>query len=523
MQQVQHSSGPVADALRMARLGHAPDAKRALRALVESQPSNFAAVQALGMVELRSGNVRGAIPHLRAAIALCRDAFEAHDALSIALASQNENRAAIFHCTRAIALRPDVSAPLERLIQLHFTELRPDDALKAAEDAARAHPEIGFTHGIHAAVLRSLGRIDDARAAAERAIDAEPGNVQHYYLLAQLGRFRPDEPHVRRMEALRLKSASMTAADRAALLFALAKALSDTGDEDTAFDLLDEANRLMRRDMAYDEARTLAAFARVKAVFTPELLRSKGGLGHPSTAPVFIVGMPRSGTTLVEQILASHPRIAGAGEIFVTPQAVRQFVPAFPDGAVMLDAQAAASIGSEYLAGVGRLLASADRVADKTLTNALFAGILHLALPNARFIRVVRDPVDTCISCYSRRFTDGLDFTYDLGELGRYYRAHDDLAAYWERVLPPATMITVRHEDLVADPEGVTRRMIAHVGLPWDDACLAPERSRRPVFTASATQVRAPILASSSGYRRVSRSRLEPLLRELGEAAPRRA
>ncbi len=188
----------------------------------------------------------------------------------------------------------------------------------------------------------------------------------------------------------------------------------------------------------------------------------------------------------------------------------------YPDFVPALDAAALRQIGARYVAEVRKLAPSGERVTDKMPSNYYFAGLIHLALPNAKIIHSVRDPVDTCISCFSKLFTAEQNHTYDLAELGRYYKRYQRLMAHWHRVLPARSILDVRYEDVVADLEGQARRIIAYCGLPWDDRCLSFHETERPVRTASATQVRQPIYKSAVGRWRVYEAQLAPLLGALG-------
>ena len=250
-------------------------------------------------------------------------------------------------------------------------------------------------------------------------------------------------------------------------------------------------------------------------------MRASQGVGEPSPKPIFIVGMPRSGTTLVEQILASHPQVYGAGELKLLDRAVVEVhstmreVLAYPEIALHMSDEHFRELGRRYLAGIQQLAPAATRITDKMPSNFVFVGLIHLALPNATIIHTVRDPVDTCISCFSKLFTEGNFQTYDLAELGRYYRHYKALMAHWRHALPPGRILDVKYEDTVADVEGVARRIVAHCGLPWDQNCLDFHRTERVVRTSSATQVRRPIYASSIGRRHAYGALLEPLLAEL--------
>jgi hypothetical protein len=232
--------------------------------------------------------------------------------------------------------------------------------------------------------------------------------------------------------------------------------------------------------------------------------------------------MPRSGTTLLEQILASHPKVHGAGElktlndVILTVRGADGNIIPYPEFTTAIDSAALKQIGARYVNLIREMTPHGDRVTDKMPSNYYFAGLIHLALPNAKIIHTVRDPIDTCISCFSKLFSAEQNHTYDLGELGRYYKRYQHLMQHWHRVLPHGRILDVRYEDVVADLEGQARRIIEYCGLPWDDRCLSFHETDRPVRTASATQVRQPIYKNAVGRWRVYEEFLGPLLAELG-------
>ena len=324
------------------------------------------------------------------------------------------------------------------------------------------------------------------------------------------------------MEELAAKTDGLSKTDRLQLDFALGKAYADLKDHARSFARLRSGNAAKRATVSYDESAALAFFDRIKAVFTPALIRAQSGGGDPSAMSIFVIGMPRSGTTLVEQILASHPTVHGAGELKTLNDIVHNVHdpagnPApFPEFVPALDGDSLRQIGLHYIATVRQLSHHGERITDKMPSNYYFAGLIHLALPNAKIVHCVRDPVDTCVSCFSKLFSGEQVHTYDLGELGRYYRRYERLMAHWRRVLPAGRLLDVRYEDVVADLEGQARRLLAHCGLEWDDRCLSFHQTDRPVRTASATQVRRPIYNSAVGRWRVYEKELGPLLKALG-------
>ena len=330
--------------------------------------------------------------------------------------------------------------------------------------------------------------------------------VAFYYNLTALRQLSPGDPLARAVKKLSRDMASLDWEEQTLLHFALAKTFADNADYKRSFRHLLDGNALKRKHIHYDETATLAANDGLRAAFTSKLMRKNQGAGEPSRVPVFVVGMPRSGTTLVEQLLCSHPKIFGAGEIPEFFNAAVEVGGPHLEALHFYDENAEAlgnqlrQIGASYLARIGRKAPAAERIVNKMPDNFRLAGLIHLTMPNARIIHIRRDPVDTCLSCFSTLFVgENVPFAYDLAELGRYYGSYDLLMAHWNEVLPPNVMLDMQYEELVADVEGQGRRMIAHCGLEWDPRCLNFHQTERPVRTASAVQVRQPIYKTSVG------------------------
>jgi tetratricopeptide (TPR) repeat protein len=397
-----------------------------------------------------------------------------------------------------------------------------DEAIALYRRAISIKPDFAEAHANVGAALQEQGKLDAARNAFEKAIEVAPARAATYRLLGAVKRFSATDPHLATMQKLARDMASLSPEEQIELHFALAKAYGDLGDHAGSFRHLLEGNALKRQRIGYDEPTMLAMFDRIRSVFTPERMRDKQGCGHTSSVPVFIVGMPRSGTTLVEQILASHPKVFGAGELGEFGNAVENIISRteatahFPEVVSSMPDSQLRQVGASYVSAISTLAPNAERVVDKMPMNFLFAGLIHLALPNARITHVRRDPVDTCLSCFSKLFTTRHLFSYHLGELGRYYRAYEKLMEHWRRVLPPGVMLEVQYEQLTTDLEGEARRLVAHCGLEWDAACLSFYETERLVRTASAGQVRQPIYRSSIGRWRSYARQLGPLIEALG-------
>lgn len=402
-----------------------------------------------------------------------------------------------------------------------------DEAVRCYCEAVRLNPRADGSYNNLGNCLQALGRFDEAQAAYRSAIGLTPARALYYRNLVQATQLTADDPCFGALEQLLEDGESMRPHDQAELHFAFGQALSGMGQNERGFNHLLKATSLRRGAVKYDEAETFGLFSQLCGYFTPQLLSAKRGLGDPSVSPVFIVGMPRCGSTLVEQILSSHPQVLGAGEV---PDFGRALVAALAqpgkdhadkirlDALDEVSAAQLTALGADYvqrMASSTRDAGQHRKIVDKYLFNFMNVGFIHLALPNARIVHVRRSPVDTCLSIFGRPLAD-VSFGYDLGELGRYYRAYDALMAHWRRVLPQGVMLEVQYEDLVDDLEANVRRMLQYCGLDWDARCLAFHENRRAVDTASSTQVRKPLFRSSITRWRPASELLVPLYDGLG-------
>ncbi|MBV9552788.1 MAG: sulfotransferase [Alphaproteobacteria bacterium] len=465
-------------ATQLHQRGRLAEAEGLYQEVLHSDPRSFEALHNAGLIRLQSGDYGAAIRLIQRALAVNPQSVEAYNNLGGALQALNRQEESLAYYQRALAINPNF---------------------------ADGHNNLG-------AALKALGRMEEALAAFERAVALAPDRAAFYRNLVDTRPVTADDPCLERMQRLAERMQRMNEEGQTQLHFALAKAYSDIGQHERSFRHLVAGNALKRRNVAYDEGNTLGAFARTRRVFTPELMQAKSGMGHHSPLPVFILGMPRSGTTLVEQILASHPAVFGAGELLDFEALVNNLPGRFPDVAAGLQQTHLTQFGERYAKRLAAIAPAARRVTDKMPANFRFAGLIHLALPGARIIHTRRDPVDTCLSCFSILFMGSQPHTYNLGELGRYYRAYDRLMAHWRAVLPQGVMLEVQYEDLVGNLEGQARRMLAHCGLDWDPACLDFHKTERPIRTASALQVRVPIYRSSVRRWRPAEQTLFPLL-----------
>lgn len=381
--------------------------------------------------------------------------------------------------------------------------------------AVEARPDLPQYLFNLAATERMAGALEAAEAHCDAAIALDRHYGLAHYLRADLRVQTAARNHIADMEAL-LSSDGMALPSKIMLRFALAKECEDLDLNARAFDHVDAGCALQRRAISYDANADVAEIDRIIASHTRGWLAAAPG-GYSATAPVFVAGLPRTGTTLVERIIASHPEMSSVGETGAFAAELRRATQEKPDG------NDVAGIGKRYVDAVTAFRVPQDvRFVDKTLQNYLSCGLIHTALPKARIILLQRHPLDTCWAILKAHFQGMFPFAYDQIELAEYYLAYRRLTRHWRTTLPSDALLEINYEDVVADQAAASRRLIDFVGLPWDDEVLRFHQSPAPSATASAVQVRRPIYSSSVGKWRPHAERLAPLrarlLREIPES-----
>jgi tetratricopeptide (TPR) repeat protein len=430
---------------------------------------------------------------------------------------------ALTFCRRAIALRPDDAAMHSRLGTTLFYAGDPHGAEASFRHAVSLDTGFAGAWSMLGQVLRALGRFEEARACFYRALELDPEQPQAAAGLALVGQSAEDEAQIGRLRAL-LGGPDYPATTRIDAGFALGLLLDNADRCDEAFPCFAEANALHRRLLwavgeRFDPAALRQQVDNIIASCTPALYAAVEGGGNPSQAPVFVVGMPRSGTSLVEQIAASHSRVFGAGELRDIYGIVKDLEEHGRGRPVSgLDPDLAGRLAEGYVAKLQSLACGRERVIDKTPYNIHYLGSIGVLFPEARVIFCRRDPRDTCLSCYFRKFDEAAPWASDLRDRGYSALETARLAEHWRRVLP-LRMLTIDYEALVADLEGESRRLIEFLGLDWEPACLDFHRAERPVLTASAWQVRQPIYSRSVGRWRKYERHLGPLFEVLAKGA----
>jgi tetratricopeptide (TPR) repeat protein len=437
------------------------------------------------------------------ALRLCPDFVEAHNNAGILLGALGRLDEAILHLERAAALGPQNAATHANVAVARYLNGDLTGAELAYQRSLELDPGNAEAQGHLGEIYIELGKVEDGRTAIAGALERAPAAGWLYRRWAESGIVQPGDEQLRIMERLRERAHELPSDDAMQLHFALGKAYDDVGRFDDAFAAFSIANAMRRATVDYDEGTTIAFMDAMRASFDRATVAvaaaSIGGI-PARQAVTFVVGMPRSGTTLVEQILAAHPGVRAIGESGAFERAIVDTLGPSWSPDMMPDASAFEELAAAYARNAAPdSAADQRRIVDKTLQNFMFAGAIHRALPEARFVHVMREPLDACMSAYAQYFRDGQTFTYDLGELGRYYAAYRRLTDHWRDVLPESVWLDVQYEQLVGDLEPQARRIVAFCGLTWDAACLSFYTARNAVRTASAAQVRRPLYATSVG------------------------
>ena len=538
--------------------GRRDRAEALYRKVLQKAPDHVDAMHLLGVIAHERGRHKRAIQLIERAIAILPDFPAAHLNLGNALRAAGRRADAAESYRRALALDPDYARAHCNLAAIQneggafeaglasadrAIELAPDLAeahinradalyraqrLEASEESYRRalslNPGLAKSwHGLGYTLL-ARGRIEEAMSCFERAIAIDPDLAEAHEALAFGRRCASDQAleHVGSLVA----SIDRPPSDRVAAGFALGAFLDNVERYDDAFSRFAEANTLWRQKLAeagerFDPDELKREVDGLIERSTPTLFAAAANFGNASELPVFIVGMPRSGTSLVEQIAASHSRVFGAGERKDVGRICDAVLDRYRDKPIEdWDMDFARRLADEHVAHLEVLGREAARVTDKMLDNIFFLGMIAVLLPAARVIFCRREARDTCLSCYFQRFAEGHLFSYDLADCGKQFLEIERLADHWRRVLP-LSMLTVDYETLIADPEGESRRLIEFLGLDWEPACLEFHRTERPVFSAASWQVRQPIYSRSVGRWRHYKQHLAPLLGVLAQGDAR--
>ncbi len=494
--------------------GNFVEAERNYRRLIAHRPAHEAAWNNLGELLLRGERAAEAADCFRRALALRGDFAEARFNLGLALQQLNFGEEAARELADVVRLRPEMLEAHLELGRALVASARQRDALEVLCAARMRHTNSAALHNVIGMVMGQLGHAAEARAEWTRALQLDPHHGEAYYNLVLAGGAKPAQEYLARAEKW-LSATEVSREDRILLHFAAGALAEEIGHYSLAFTHFERANTL--KQVHYDAAVVEDRASAMIDVFGPEFFQERAQFGVSDEGPLFIVGMPRSGTTLAEQILSAHPEVHGAGELTLLNTVASSLTKlartntAYPKSVRYLSAEHVEKIGRDYLAFTRRKGGAAKQIVDKMPDNFWHLGLIRLALPKAKIVHCRRDAVDTCLSCYTTNFAGHLPYTCDLASLVHYYGQYQRVMTHWTNAWRDA-IFDLEYEKLVDTPEITIKRLLEFCNLPWDEACLHPERNTRPIATASQFQARNPISRPSVNRSESYRQFIQPLL-----------
>ncbi len=442
-------------------------------------------------------------------------------ALSGASFEAKDLRTAEMAARKALELDPDQAEAMINLANVKREMMQTEGVLELMDRAVALEPENANARFNYGLALVEQGRMQEGEAQLRACLRLDPKHAPAWRILIDANMPKEYNDDVRTMERLHAEG-GLDDDNRSMLAFALGKVWEKLKDYDKAFAFYEEGNRLHRKSFDYNVEDDARDVEEICSFFTKEFFAEHEGFGFEDETPVFVVGMPRSGSTLVEQILSSHPEVSGAGESGLFRNVLTSRL---SDGSgrmnlsrlAAMDADGVRWIGETYVRVMREVFPDSPRITDKALPNLWLIGAMHLALPKARIIHCRRNPMDNCLSIYANRFVGYLfRFAYDQQELGQHYLLYQRMMQHWRQTLSPEIFYEISYEELVADPESEVRRLLEFCGLDWHEDCLAFHKARRQVRTTSVAQVRQPIYRSSVERWRRFEAHLGPLCRVLG-------
>lgn len=457
------------------------------------------------------GHYSQAISYFIKALLLDPRHIAAHVNLGMSYCEKEQYTEAIHVFKKLISLAPMHADAHANLGHALFKLGKLKASIAAVEKALSIDPHHALANKNIGPLYQSLGRFSEAEASLKKAILQNPADAESYRHLVQTRKMtRDDASLVAQISAL-TKSTTLAQGLKSDSFFALGKCLDDLAQYDEAFESIKQANRLERGDSTYDRQQHENNIDTQIAHFTKEFFSSrltKLDTLASESAPILIVGMPRSGTTLIAQVLSSHPQIKSAGEVLFWDLQVQALT---PNAVLKLSPDSLSALANQYIAGLRAICPKSSRILDKMPSNFMHLGLIHLCLPMARIVHCQRNPLDTCLSIFFSKFSGSHPYSYDLSDLTFYYQQYEKLMAHWRAVLGTC-MIEVKYEEMVGNLEAETKKLLQFCNVEWDEKCLDFSRNEQAVFTASNWQVRQPLYQSSVGRWEHYRAHLGALL-----------
>jgi len=511
----------VAEAITQVQLGNTEEAIKLLRSVLKVNPDNVDAMRYLAAAYLKDRmNMGDAEALLRRASQIAPDYVEVLMLLGSVFLDRSKFTEASRTFEKATVLQPENDAAWAGLGQSYARGDRIEQAETALARAIELNPNIPLVQMSYGHILKTLGNQEEALKAYRESIRLKPSFGEVYWSMANLKIFKFEDAEVVAMEK-QLEDGTLADSPEAHFRFALGKAYEDRKNYDKAWHYYDTANKIQRHLVKHDPAETETQHARIIDVFSKEFLDEQAGHGFDVRDPIFIIGLPRSGSTLIEQILASHSMVEGTAELpFLGKLAssIGRYRPddvRFPLAVRDLRKQDWLAYGKQYIeASREHRFTDAPIFTDKLPNNFPLVGLIHLILPNAKIINARRHPIDCCLGNYKQLWGKGQHFTYDIFELAEYYKEYHKIMTHWHTVLP-GKVLDVHYEETVTDLESQVRQILEYCGLPFEEQCLRFYETERAIRTASSEQVRQPIYKEALGRWRCYEKNLETWIEEL--------
>ena len=523
--QLSPQKGQLEQAAMLFAQGKFREAEKVAKDLVMQNPHDVNAAALLARIAIQAHCYEDAEALLRKVVEIAPPFIEAWHDLSTALKEQSKHTEAVEVLDKALEIDPNNAISHYFHAAALAMDARPEEAEKSYKNALRLDPKLSGAHLGLGHVLKTLGKQQEGIDAYRKAMELRPNFGEIHYSLSNLKTFVFSDDEIADM-ITRLDSGQISNESVVHFSFALGKAFEDAKDYDQAFEYYSRANQAHRETIAYDPVQTEIIHSKIREVFNRELFDRFAAEPHgcEDPAPIFILGLPRSGSTLLEQILASHSQVDGTSELpdlSLVSQSLtdRARGMTYPGIIPELDGEQLRQLGEQYIAQTMRHRAGAVYFTDKMPNNFPHIGFIQLILPNATIIDARRHPLDSCLGCFKQHFAKGQTFTYDLFELGEFYLEYQTMMDHWDEVLP-GKVLHVQYEEVVADLENQVRRILEHCGLPFEENCVNFHATDRAVRTASSEQVRQPIYSGSVNTWKRFEAHLEPLIETLAPILP---
>jgi tetratricopeptide (TPR) repeat protein len=498
------------------KAGKPRDAENIYRNILKRDPNHVEAARLLAGLAVENRQYGDAEVFLRHAGAIAPDYGRIWIDLTNVLREQEKLDDALECAAKILEMAPSKAESHMLIASVYGAMGRHEDAIRSYEEALHISPDRAGVMCSMAHHLKTVGRQDQGVEMYRKAIQTKPDHSEAYWSLANLKTFRFEAHEVEAIEQL-LADEDLADEARVQLHNALGLDLEARKDYDRAFFHFDQCNFLRRQSESYDPVETETGFDGLIRIMDEAFISEREGLGSPDDSPILIVGLPRSGSTLIEQILASHSQVDGTHELGDLPHVVKRIRrfskkrASFPENLQELSEAHWREIGNDYIESTQKFRAGAPYFIDKNPNNFIFVGLMRIVLPGTKVINAMRHPLDSCFGSYKQLFASGQPFSYDLTELGEYYLQYRRLMDHWNRVAPGFTL-DVHYEEVVADLEGQVRRILDFCKLPFEESCLRFHETERAVKTASSEQVRQPLYSSSVNLWRNYENHLDELV-----------